>query len=139
MSKGKFVDMSIDPSTIKSKPKDTESDVKSLVPKKARKEPNRRPSHHKGQGKVSAKVCVKLGDKVQYVSRKAVQKNFIDNGWSFCPKSEWKKLVRDKKEVVEVPPDHKEIYRKNGDNNFVKRMTEAGAEFEKFPKGHKGK
>jgi hypothetical protein len=95
MSKDKLVDMSIDPTKIKVKQIEVAGDASSNSKKLASEQKSKkgfkgRPSHYKGHGKLSAKVCVKKGSEVQQVERKTVESLFIANGWSYCPKKEWR-------------------------------------------------
>lgn len=96
-SKGKHrvKDMSFKPEEVKVKSKEPEvaetGDKKAVVvTRKERKSPDRRPSHHRGHGKVSNWVCVKKGDEVLRVQRATVEAKYINAGWNYCPRKEWK-------------------------------------------------
>ena len=41
--------------------------------------------------------CVKKHGEIKRVSDIDAEKMVTENGWDYCPKSEWKKEVRDKK------------------------------------------
>ena len=102
MSKDKLTDMSIDPNTIKGgKGAEKEIEVtdakgkKSFKTVKVRKDPKCYISHHHGQGRTRNAVCVKKGEEILKVPRKGVETDYIAQGWSYCPRKEWKAKVRD--------------------------------------------
>ena len=98
MSKDKLNDMSIDPNTIKGKKTEEVTDAKgnkSFKKVSARKDPSCYISHHKGHGNTRNSVCVKKGEEVLKVPRKGVEAEYIAQGWSYCPRKEWKTKVRD--------------------------------------------
>lgn len=97
MSKDKLTDMSIDPSTLKGNKsvEVTDANGNKSFKKSTRKAPFHYISHHKGHGDYRNSICVKKGNEVRKVARKGVEKLFIAEGWSYCPRKEWKAKVRD--------------------------------------------
>lgn len=100
MAKNKLNDMSIDPNKVKVKTSTQEvtqgdsKEPKKVKVVKARKDPKYYISHHKGHGKMSNWVCVKKGEEVLRVERATVEKEYIANGWAYCPKKEFKKTLK---------------------------------------------
>lgn len=43
--------------------------------------------------------CIKKGDEIRRVKNDVADIAVVEDGWSFCPKSEWKLKVRDVKKV----------------------------------------
>jgi len=63
----------------------------------------KRKIHRAGQGSVGNYVCIRKGDDIKRVKRKAGDTLVRVEGYSYCPRSVWKAEVRDKKGYVPTP------------------------------------
>jgi hypothetical protein len=68
---------------------------------------------------------MKLGNEIIKVKNTAVD-GYLSKGWSYCPRSEWKKNVRDinKKEEIVVEGEEKEKKNKGNPKGKAKKNKE---------------
>lgn len=64
-----------------------------------------------GAGSVATTVCVKRDAEVKRLSRKEAEA-YVANGWSYAPRSLWKKQVRDVKGYVAPVVEQVEVKKK---------------------------